>query len=98
MVLSLLFWSLFPTLSLKINLSLLIVLLYEIAVFTLCQYFVPNLLGRLSYFTFALMGVFMLVLNTYFFSSLAFYLVINILNVSITALLIYLVLKVENKY
>ena len=93
MILSLMFWSSFPTLGLKINLSLLIVLLYEITVFTLCQYFVPNLLGRLSYFTFALMGVFMLVLNTYFFSSLAFYLVINILNVSITALLIYLVLK-----
>ncbi len=93
MVLSLMFWSLFPTLGLKINLSLLIVLLYEITVFTLCQYFVPNLLGRLSYFTFALIGCFMLTLNTYFFSSLAFYLVINILNVSITALLTYMVLK-----
>lgn len=93
MALSLLFWSLFETIGLKINLSLLIVLLYEIAVFTLCQYYVSNLLGRLSYFTFVLIGVFILSLNTYFFSSFTIYLMINLLNIFLTVLLIYLVLN-----
>lgn len=93
MIFSLLFWSLFEVIGLKINLSLLIVLLYEITVFIFCQFFVFNLLGKLSYFTFVLIGVFILALNTYFFSSFTLYLVINLLNLLLTVFLIYLVLN-----